>query len=338
MNPDRSQRGAEPAGAPARNPWIAVAASTAVHAVIALALVGAGLSAMRAARRQPVPVLASDWVPPPPSGLAPAPPELPVPGGASAVAGPAARGRTDDASAARAAADRLARAVPGASAGTRANARIAAPLGIGAQAPERFLASSFGLDRRRVAFVVDAGGRLLATLPAARATLAQRLAALTPDQEFTIAVCRGGGTELAPGTPAAATRQNVAAALRWFTDAARPGGTADLGAALRRIWQDFEPDAVCVIARGSARARRDAPASPAARLAAEAGRLNPADDAGRRHAAFLCIELADASPDGALRALGEEHGGAKGYLFLDREALGIAPPRPRPAAPGGKTQ
>lgn len=337
MNHDRPERGTDPSAAPPRRPWAAVAASAAVHAVLALALVGAGVSAMRAARRQPVPVLVSEWVPPPPTGLAPAPPELPVPGGAAVVPGPAARGRTDDAAAARVAAERLARAVPAASAGTRANARIAAPLGIGAQAPERFLASSFALDRRRVAFVVDAGGRLLATLPAARATLAQRLAALTPDQEFTVAVCRGGGAELAPGTPAAATRQNVAAALRWFTDAARPGGTADLGAGLRRVWQEFEPDAVCVIARGSARARRDAPASPAAQLAAEAGRLNPPDDAGRRHAAFLCIELADASPDGALRALGELHGGAKGYLLLDRDALGIAPPRPRPATPGGKT-
>jgi tRNA-2-methylthio-N6-dimethylallyladenosine synthase len=34
--------------------------------------------------------------------------------------------------------------------------------------------------------------------------LAQRLAALTPDQQFTVAVARGTGTELAPGTPAAA--------------------------------------------------------------------------------------------------------------------------------------
>jgi hypothetical protein len=96
------------------------------------------------------------------------------------------------------------------------NARLGGPLGFGGALPERFRAASFALDRRRVAFVVDGGGRLLAALPAARAVLAQRLAALTPDQQFTVAVARGAGTELAPGTPAAATRENVAAALRWF--------------------------------------------------------------------------------------------------------------------------
>jgi hypothetical protein len=99
-------------------------------------------------------------------------------------------------------------------------------LGLGGDLPEGFRAASFALDRRRAAFVVDAGGRLLSALPAARAVLAQRLAALSPEQTFTVAVARGSGIELAPGTPAAATRANVAAALRWFTEQAKPGGTA----------------------------------------------------------------------------------------------------------------
>jgi hypothetical protein len=140
-------------------------------------------------------------------------------------------------------------------------------------------------------------------------------------------VARGSGIELAPGTPAAATRANVAAALRWFTEQAKPGGTADLGAALDRVWDAVEPDAVCVIARGTPAPRRAAARSPGTNLVAAADRLNPETAPGRRATAFLCIELVEPSADRALRTLGERHGGATGYLLLDRAALGLSPAR-----------
>ncbi|MEY4943232.1 MAG: hypothetical protein RL254_1413, partial [Planctomycetota bacterium] len=40
-------------------------------------------------------------------------------------------------------------------------------------------------------------------------------------------------------------------------------------------------------------------------------------------------ELVETSADGALRALGERHGGSNGYLLLDRATLGLAPMRSR---------
>ena len=182
---------------------------------------------------------------------------------------------------------------------------------------------------------MDAGGRTLSTLPAMRAVLAQRLGALTPDQEFTLVVARGGEAERAPGLPARATRDNVAAALRWFAEHAAPGGTPDLGSALAHAWDGFDPDAACIVARGVAGVRRTAARSPTATLAATADRLNPPAADGTRRAAFLCIELVEPGADGALRAVGTRHGGARGYLLIERSALGLAGPSPAPARNAG---
>jgi hypothetical protein len=320
-------RGVEP-----RNPAVAVVASVIVHSAIAAALVAMGVTAARAMRREAPPLLVADWTPPPPPGVAPAAPELPVPGGAPVHTGPAARARTDPGAAGRSAADRLARAVPPPSRFESPGLRLGDALGLGGQLPPAFRSASFALDRSRVAFVVDGGGRMLAALPAARAVLAQRLSALVPDQRFTVAVARGSGTELAPGTPAFATRGNVAAALRWFTERAAPGGTANLADALERSWAALDPDAVCVIARGNPSTRRAAARSATDGLLAAAERLNPAAADGRRAAAFLCVELVDRQADSALATLGESHGGASGYLLLDRAALGLSPGGAAPAA------
>ena len=331
--PDMAPRGVEP-----RNPVVAVAASTVVHACLAALLVTVGVTAARAMRKEPAPVLVADWTPPPPPGVMPPPPELPVPGGAPKYVGPAGRAKGSPAAAASDAAARLARLVPGAPAMDAATTdRLAGGLGFDAAIPKAFRAESFAMDRGRVAFVVDAGGRLLGAMPAVRAVLAQRMSALAPNQRFTLAVARGGSVELAPGTPAAATQANVIAALRWFTERAAPGGTADLGAALERTWQAMEPDAVCIIARGLPVTRRTAARTPTTGLLAAAERLNPARPDGTRAARILCIELADASADGALRALGERQGGPTGYLFVDRPSLGmvVATPRTPPSATAG---
>ena len=323
-------------GVAPRNPAVAIVASAMVHVAIAAALVTVGVTAARAMRREAPPVLVAEWTPPPPPGVVPAPPELPVPGGAPAHVGPAGRARVDSASAARAAAERLARMAPEPSGPSAPAPRIASGLGFEEVPAGAFRAASFATDRERVAFVVDAGGRLLGALPAARSVLAQRLAALDARQRFVLVVARGGGVEVAPGTPAAATRGNVAAALAWFTERAAPGGTADLGEALARAWRGFDPDAVCIVARGMPASRRPAARSPFAGLAAAADRLNPPGPGGARTASFLCIELADASADGALRAVGTAHGGPAGYLLLDRSALGLVPAR-RPAAAPQRT-
>jgi hypothetical protein len=94
---------------------------------------------------------------------------------------------------------------------------------------------------------------------------------------------------------------------------------------------------VCIVARGLPATRRTAARTPTAGLLAAAERLNPARPDGTRAARVLCIELADTSADGALRALGERQGGPTGYLFIDRPSLGmvVATPRTPPSANAG---
>ncbi|MFO0962278.1 MAG: hypothetical protein U0625_05160 [Phycisphaerales bacterium] len=316
---------------------VALLVSAVVHVAIAAGIVTMGVGAARALHREAAPVAVADWTPPPPSGVAPAPPELPVPGGAPVHAGPASRGRTDDATAAARAAERLATLAPATGTPARApGARLAGPLGFDSAVPEPWRHESFAGERSRVLFLVDCGGRTLGTLPAARAVLAQRLNALRPDQEYSIVIARGEGISRAPGTPARASRASIEAALAWFAENAAPEGTADLGAALEATWDAVRPDAVCIISRGVAAVRRSAARAPGATLAETAERLNPADASGARRVSFLCIELGDPGPDGALRAVGERHGGAKGYLLLDRKAIGLG--TPVPAAPGARAK
>jgi len=315
-------------GVETRNPVVAVIASTAVHVVIAVVLVSMGITAARAMRREAPPVLVADWTPPPPPGVAPAAPELPVPGGAPAHAGPASRLRTDAASAARAAAGRMDQLLPSTRSPEGAAPRLAASLGFGVADLGPVRADGFSTGRSRVAIVVDAGGRLLGALPLARTAVAQRLAALGPDQRFVLAVARGSGTEFAPGTPALATRANLAAALEWFSRNAAPGGTADLQDAVERAWTALEPDAVCLVSRGAPTSRRPAARPATAGLEATAERLNAAAPDGRRPARWLCIELAESSSDGALRRIGERHGGTDGYLLLAPATRASARPGP----------
>ena len=72
--------------------------------------------------------------------------------------------------------------------------------------------------------------------------------------------------------------------------------------------------------------------TPGTALVATADRLNPARPDGGRAATFLCIELVEPSADNSLRTLGERHGGATGYLLLDRESLGLTRARVQPAS------
>ena len=73
MNSPQAEDAPAPGVAP-RHPAVAVAASVAVHALIAIALVAMGVTAARAMRREAPPVLVAEWTPPPPPGVAPAAP------------------------------------------------------------------------------------------------------------------------------------------------------------------------------------------------------------------------------------------------------------------------
>jgi hypothetical protein len=315
--------------------------SVVLHAaIIGVALI-VGFEAVSEARKPVAPLMVADWTPPPPApSVTGAPPQLPLPGGVRPVSGPVTRGRTSEAAAAADAAQQLMRLEPEQRAALEARTmRGARSLGFGAAPADALRAAGFAADRQRVAFVLDASGAMVSALQAAQQELARRLAQLTPSQQYTVIVVRGDGCETAPETPALATRASLERTLRWLRERTEPRGNADLGAGLECAWKAINPDGVCIIARGLPPRRRagNAPAASSttsrSTLLATAERLNPLTD-GRRGATFLCVELMDATANGALQQVGRTHGGPQGYQLLTRQDLGlVAKPLPSGTKP-----
>lgn len=324
---------AAPPAAPEKGGAAAFFTSIVLHAaIIGVALI-VGFEAVSEARKPVAPLMVADWTPPPPPpSVTGAPPQLPLPGGVRAVSGPVTRGRTSEAVAAADAALQLTRLEPEQRAALDARTtRGARSLGFGAAPADAPRAAGFAADRQRIAFVLDASGSMVSALQAAQQELARRLAQLTPDQKYTVVVVRGDGCETVPDTPALATRASLERTLRWIRERTEPRGNADLGAGLECAWKSFNPDGVCIIARGVSSKRR-APANARSTLISTAERLNPAAN-GRRTTTFLCIELMDAAANGVLQQLGRTHGGPQGYQLLTRQDLGLTA---KPIASGTK--
>jgi hypothetical protein len=339
-----------PVAEPPRAGGAALVASIAVHACFIGIVIVLGLDLAGGERRPAAPLMVADWTPPPVAALSAAPPELPAPGGALVVAGPALRSRVPTAVAAADAAAQLDQIAPPPRVAAEEPApRLARSLGFGAPPADAPRAAGFADDRSRVAFVLDAGATMVPALQVALAELGRRLAQLRPEQTYAVVLARGDGCEVVPGTPAKATRDSLQRTARWLAERAEPRGAASLAEGLACAWTAVDPDAVCVISRGRAApaARGDAggrpvrggvpsnAAAPRETLLGAAERLNPLRD-GARAARVLCIELLDSSPESELRALGTLHGGPRGYQFLTRNELGLAP-RPVPAR-SGQTQ
>jgi hypothetical protein len=323
--PDPSQRGS-----------VAVFASVVLHVLLIGLVVIVGFDVAGGTPRKQAPLMVADWTPPPIAGVTEAPPDLPVPGGARLVAGPAARARVSTETAAANAAAQLDRLAPVNRSSADAPApRLARTLGFGAAPATASRTAGFAAERSRVAFVIDAGGLMVPVLQSALRELGRHLTRLNTSQTYVVIVARGDGCETVPGTPAKATRESVERTMRWLAERTQPRGESNLAKGLECAWTALDPDAVCMLSRGAkapmgyaaARASSD-PRTPQESVLATADRLNPATDSGRK-ALFLCLELLDASPSGELHALGQSHGGPRGYMLLDRNELGLAP-RPVP--------
>lgn len=325
-----------PTSDPGRGGGAAVFTSIVVHAAFIGLVIVLGLDIAGTAERPAAPLMVADWVPPPVAALDAAPPELPAPGGALVVAGPASRSRVSAAAAAADAAAQLDRSSPMLRPAAEEPApRIGRSLGFGAPPVDAPRSAGFADDRMRVAFVLDAGAPLVPALQAALTELGRRLAQLRPDQTYAVVLVRGDGCETVPGTPASATRESLQRTLRWLSERVEPRGAASLGDGLACAWTALSPDAMCVIARGRPAAAAGRGGAAQETLLGAAERLNPMRN-GARATRVLCVELMDSSPESELRALGTAHGGARGYQLLTRAELGLAP-RPIPAR-GGQTQ
>jgi len=163
---------------------------------------------------------------------------------------------------------------------------------------------------QRVAFLVDASGSAIDTLPQVIDWLNQRVQSLGPTQSFTVVFFRAGEAVEAP--PVGLKRATAAKKLRvndWLEDQRTklvPQGKSDLGAALRHV-RPYHPDALYVLCDGNVSI--DGDDDPSATLATRAAALLN-EPAPRVHTVQFFYRRGAKS----LRSLAEHFGGQ--YTFV----------------------
>ncbi len=301
-----------------------LAASVAVHALLATAILGATWGVVRAGADDEAPVvLTADFdapAPTPPSSLpAPEPAPEASPDDATAATDLAARLRALEAGTAAAALDDLAR-------------RFAAlapepPASTGAPAAARGGASFAGLVSGRavdVAYVVDASGSMIGTFPKIVDEVARSISRLAPTQRFTVVVFRRDGADSCNdrGVLVPASRAERARAVDWLRDEVVPAGRSSpieaLGVALAAGADCVFLLSTTVTGPGRHDLDRDS-------TLALLERLNPRDPStGVRRATIQCIQFLEEDPGGTLAAVADAHFGPGGYRFIPRTAVGLS--------------
>ena len=186
-------------------------------------------------------------------------------------------------------------------------------------------------EARRIAYVVDASGSMIGTLPIVLDELGRSMRALGPDQQFAVfffqrndAVAAPPGDRFVPASP-----EQIERTLRWARQRIVPAGRSNplraLEAALR-----LRPDAIFLLSTsitGSGQYEMDQ-----AELLRRLDKANPADTSGRRRTSIHCIQFLDPDPLDTLARIASIHGSAEEggpprYRFLSRSELGVAPKR-----------
>ncbi|MDX2114981.1 MAG: hypothetical protein SFZ24_05070 [Planctomycetota bacterium] len=181
-------------------------------------------------------------------------------------------------------------------------------------------------NAQEIVYVVDASGSMVTSMPVVLEYLRRSITRLSRSQRFQL-IFFGPEPALAaphPGnSPGAhqptwlirAAPENVRAVMDWASRVI-PKGRSNPSEAIRTALL-LSPDAVFVLGStvtglGRWEASRD-------EILAEIDRLNPRDPStGRRRAVIKTIQFLDEDPEQVLRAIGEEHGGADGFKFIDR--------------------
>lgn len=189
-------------------------------------------------------------------------------------------------------------------------------------------------NARRIVYVLDASGSMIASFQLVVQELERSLDALSPRQSFAVLVFPGAhGTPqddehwgMAPpkGKLIPATTTTKSEAIRWLDDSVIPSGGSNPIPALREALK-LDPDVVFLLSHnitGSGEFEIDQ-----GDLLAQLDRLNRFNpETGRRTTQINCIQFLDPDPLDTLKKIAEEHGGARGYKFLDRQELGFASP------------
>lgn len=183
-------------------------------------------------------------------------------------------------------------------------------------------------NARRIVYVIDASGSMMATLQIVVQELARSLDGLSPPQQFGIVFFQRNEAVVVP--PAnrltLATEPDKTRAMNWIRAGRNilPGGRSNPLKALEHALRQ-EPDVVFLLSTnitGSGEFEIDQQD-----LLTRLDQLNPVDPkTGRRGAQINCIQFLDPDPLGTLELIAREHGGERGYKFLGRQELGLNGP------------
>ncbi|MFM7262097.1 MAG: hypothetical protein ACKO3W_16035 [bacterium] len=309
----------------ARAAGTGIVLSLAIHASIAIAILGTAWSVSGVLRDAPPPVvLTADFEQP-----APTRPRHAANSPKEALTPPLREQRATDETDAMA--DRLRALETGANdAGARNEAleglarRFGASSG-GDDAPRGRSGASFaGLvagNATKVAYVVDASGSMVGSFPAIVDEVARSLERLEPTQQFALVCFRRDGAVAFGGTPAAlhaASRAERAAAIDWLRRDVIPSGRSNPVEALS---QALNSGADCIFLLSTTVTGPGRNELDRASMLALLDRLNPRDPRnGVRRAPIQCIQFLETDPGGTLAAVAAEHFGEGGFRYIPRDA------------------
>jgi hypothetical protein len=167
---------------------------------------------------------------------------------------------------------------------------------------------------------------MIRSLPVVIDELARSLDGLTAKQEFSVIFfMRNEALTVPPESRLSrATEEEKMRVLAWIDEFVIPSGRSNPLQALEKA-MSFRPDVIFLLSEnitGSGEFEIDQ-----ADLLALLNTLNPVDPAtGRRATTINCVQFLDPDPLGTLEKIAMEHGGPRGYKFLDREELGLKAP------------
>ncbi len=304
-------------------------ASIAIHAALALALLGVTIERFTAPPPRPARLAIESAAPPAPTEARSdeqPPPTDPQP----ARSAPATDPETTIRRAAQDARDRL-RSAPGSTLARAAPAPPvrAAPPPVTSATPAPPAAAFAGVQAQaatRIVFAVDASGAMVTSFSFVQDELARAIDRLQPTQSFQVVLFaeRTGDTPESWSTIPhtgdddaliRATAANRVLARRWIYNAL-PGGRSNPVEGLTRALE-FDPDLVFLLARGIQRtgAAPD-PADHQATLAT-LDTLNPVEPrSGLRPTVIKAIEFIEPDPTGLIEQIARIHGDGQGALRL----------------------
>ena len=189
-----------------------------------------------------------------------------------------------------------------------------------------------GNDAKRIAFVVDASGSMIATFPVITKELERSIKNLSEVQFYSVVFFQKDQAVSSPPKDrmVPATEGNLGRTMNWINEAVVPSGRSNPVLALEEA-MGLEPEIIYLLSSnvtGSGQYAVDLEV-----LIEQLDRLNPKDPStGQRAVRIKCIQFLDPDPSEALKKIAEIHSGEadeenSGYRFLGRSELGLAPNR-----------